>query len=100
MVQLAASCCELSDLENIGCKFGPACTQFSSELHDITTELLKESCERQLSLSIIFSALKPSWLAARLADHLIGRYDVSCLPGESRMMLAKPLSFEKVVNIH
>lgn len=100
LVQLAASCCELSDLENIGCRFGPACTQFLSELQDITTELLKGNSERQLALSIIFSALQPSWLVTRLADHLISRYDVSCLQGESRMMLAKPLSYEKVVNIH
>ena len=78
--------------------YGQACTDFTSELYEVMSNTANNTSAREEAINTIFYCLKPSWLAARLADLFISTYDDSCVKGEARQLLQKPLSLEKIVS--
>lgn len=99
LLQIAAGCCEWSDVIALNTNFGSACRSLVSETFLVISPYVKDPASRHQALRIVLSSLRPRWLAARVADMIIGLYDVSMLQGEGRRSLTKPLSLEKVVTI-
>ena len=99
LLNLVAQCCQMSDMQTISSKYGPACTDFTYELYENMCSLSNATGRREIALSTIFSSLKPNWLAARVADLFISTYDASCVSGAARELLQKPLSLEKIVSL-